>query len=221
MVTVQLDLSSTASSCGPIPIILRRQPPKLRYHHEDSARLQRIPLRTSMCGRFSSTHRTGSSDRRGKTSWVAQIIQRRRSARNVDYSSISYAWGEPEFSQTLEVRCDGDTSYLSITPNVDALLRRLRTLNVLHCLWIDAICLNQADEVEKAQQIPMMGRIFGKAKMVHIWVGLADRMTAKLFTFFEETCLLPEVKRGKWRHRLRFLRRKSLVAKTAYGDYAV
>ncbi|KAK3898930.1 heterokaryon incompatibility protein-domain-containing protein [Staphylotrichum tortipilum] len=100
------------------------------------------------------------------------LIQRPRSARHIEYFAISYTVGEREFTRTLEVIHDGDdTSYLRITSNVDALLRHLRTLNRARYLWIDAICLNQDDEIEKAQQVPKMGRIYEDAKGVHIWVG--------------------------------------------------
>ncbi|RWA14895.1 hypothetical protein EKO27_g145 [Xylaria grammica] len=122
------------------------------------------------------------------------IIQYQRSEQIVDYSAVSYAWGDPEFSRNLEVKYDGDTSYLRITHNVDTLLRRLRAFSESHYLWIDAICLNQMDEDEKAQQVPLMGRIFGEAKMVHIWLGPEDDMTAKVFAFLKLASLVPEAK---------------------------
>jgi Heterokaryon incompatibility protein (HET) len=53
---------------------------------------------------------------------------------------------------------------------------------------------HQADEIEKAQQISVMRRIFEEANMVHIWLGPEDCMTAKLFVFLQEASLLREVK---------------------------
>jgi hypothetical protein len=38
-------------------------------------------------------------------------------------------------------------------------------------LWVDAICLNQVDEDEKAHQIPQMGRIYESASRTLIWLG--------------------------------------------------
>ncbi|KAI1444868.1 HET-domain-containing protein [Annulohypoxylon stygium] len=111
-----------------------------------------------------------------------------------DYFAISYAWGEPDFSRTLEIaNYGGDISYLKITPNLDALLRCLRSLGVLDYLWVDAICLNQADEIEKARQIPKMGRIFGDAKDVHICLGPAEPQTVKLFNLFQQVSALSEI----------------------------
>ncbi|KAL6887112.1 heterokaryon incompatibility domain-containing protein [Trichoderma evansii] len=138
------------------------------------------------------------------------LIQCRRSAPMINYNAISYAWGKPEFSRSLEIRCDGDTSYLRITPNVDALLRRIRASNKLRYLWIDAICLNQDDEVEKAEQIPLMGRIYEEAKSGFIWLGPDNYRTAMLFTFFREANLLPEVEKEEMAERFGSMSRRIL-----------
>ncbi|KAI1455240.1 HET-domain-containing protein [Annulohypoxylon moriforme] len=135
--------------------------------------------------------------RREEAPLKCSITQHRHSVRKDDCFAISYVWGEPEFSRNLEITGDGDVSYLRITPNLDVLLRYLRKLRTLRHFWIDAICLNQADEMEKAHQIPIMGRIFGEAKGVHIWLGPDDILTTKLFTFFRCISQLPEVEKMK------------------------
>lgn len=127
-----------------------------------------------------------------ETPLTCSIINHRRSKQGPSYCAVSYTWDKPEFSRTLEVRWDGDTSYLRITPNVDALLRYFRKPDRPHYLWIDAVCLNQADEVEKAQQVPLMGRIYEEAEKVHIWLGPETEMTAKLFTFFRKAGRIPQ-----------------------------
>jgi hypothetical protein len=38
-------------------------------------------------------------------------------------------------------------------------------------IWIDAICMNQKDSVEKNMQLPRMREIYGKATNVSIWLG--------------------------------------------------
>lgn len=136
------------------------------------------------------------------------IIQRRRTAQIMDYIAVSYVWGKLEFSQTLEIRCNGDTSYLKITPNVDTLLRRFRVSNKPRYLWIDAVCLDQENEIEKAQQIPLMGRIYEEAKSVFIWLGPENHMTQMAFAFFRQANRLPELEKGKMAERLAGLGRK-------------
>ena len=136
------------------------------------------------------------------------IIQKLRSIQPADYSAVSYAWGAPEFSRNLEVRCDSDTSYLRITPNVDALLRHFRTHSQPQYLWIDSLCLNQDDEIEKAQQILAMGQIYTQAKQVFIWLGRGDHMTPKLFAFFRKASRLPDMEQLKMAKRIAFFMRK-------------
>ena len=43
-----------------------------------------------------------------------------------------------------------------ITENLALALRRLRHREVIRNLWADAVCVNQGDDVEKAQQAAMM-----------------------------------------------------------------
>lgn len=105
------------------------------------------------------------------------IIQQERnsqslSASGCEYSAVSYTWGDSELSHQLFVTVDA-TSWrcLQITASVDSLLRHLRVPYKPRPFWIDAICLNQEDETEKTQQIPLMGCIYNDAKRVHIWLG--------------------------------------------------
>ncbi|OBR09765.1 HET domain-containing protein [Colletotrichum higginsianum IMI 349063] len=123
-----------------------------------------------------------------------RIFQRRRSAQREEYSAVSYTWGEQSPSRTLEIRCDDDDiSCVRITSNVDALLRRFRARDQPCCLWIDAICLDQTNGLEKTQQVPLMGRIYGEAKDVCIWLGAEDRMTAKVLKLLRILSRLPEI----------------------------
>ncbi|KAK1759091.1 heterokaryon incompatibility protein-domain-containing protein [Echria macrotheca] len=59
---------------------------------------------------------------------------------------------------------------LDIYPNLyDALIQLRKTRPGLY--WIDAVCINQTDLQERAQQVQMMGRIYQAAKLVTIWLG--------------------------------------------------
>lgn len=77
-----------------------------------------------------------------------------------------------------------ETSIIKVTQNVETLLRyfrkRLRPIN----LWIDAICLNQADKTELAQQVQLMGEIYSQSQMVLVWMGDQDENIAKVFALF-------------------------------------
>lgn len=87
------------------------------------------------------------------------------------YSAVSYTWGDPTLSRKLLLRRKTKWSLLPITKNADLLLRYIRDTRKETPLWIDGVCLNQGDQGEKAQQVPLMGQIYAHANRVHIWLG--------------------------------------------------
>ncbi len=102
------------------------------------------------------------------------------------YEAVSYVWGHAVFSEHLV--CEGD-AVVKITPNVDALLRRLRKRHRPRNLWVDAICLNQADNDEKAVQVPLMGEIYNQAIKVVVWLGHEAQDVERVFAFIRAMTL--------------------------------
>jgi len=74
------------------------------------------------------------------------------------FQALSYEWG-PE-TQGQKYTIDTETGQLVIRKSLDQALRKLRGGNSTMILWIDAICINQTDDTEKAKQIPLLPRIF-------------------------------------------------------------
>jgi hypothetical protein len=87
--------------------------------------------------------------------------------RLVEYEALSYCWGKPIFDRPLQC----DDQILPITSNLESALRHLRYPDKERYLWIDALCINQHDDKEKADQVQHMFTIFSKAKMVVAWLG--------------------------------------------------
>ena len=83
------------------------------------------------------------------------------------FEALSYEWREK--IGTVPVQCGKDR--LLITPNCKAALERLRLESGRRTLWIDAVCINQEDSLERTQQVAMMTDIYRKAKAVLMWVG--------------------------------------------------
>ena len=65
---------------------------------------------------------------------------------DTEYQAVSYAWGEPRFTELLVVDED---YYLMTTPNFRDALLRFRLPDWPRRLWVDAVCINQKDEEEK------------------------------------------------------------------------
>ena len=85
-----------------------------------------------------------------------------------DYEAVSYTWGEPIFSASIECSSKG---HLPITENLSKALFHLRLANRSRVLWIDAICINQQDPVERSHQVTLLRNTFQRAKNVVVWLG--------------------------------------------------
>lgn len=91
-----------------------------------------------------------------------------------DYEALSYMWGDPKWTRSILLKDkDGPQMYTrALHESLWQFLntaRRLRMFDKL--LWTDSLCLNQRDENEIAQQVPMMGQIYSKAEQVTVWLG--------------------------------------------------
>lgn len=65
----------------------------------------------------------------------------------------------------------------TVRPNLHSALRTFRMENSPRTLWIDAICINQADLVEKSAQISLMRQIFEEGLRTLIWLGQETQIT--------------------------------------------
>lgn len=108
--------------------------------------------------------------------WVVAVGD---SSHIIQYEAISYSWGHP--GHTDAITCGLDIMRIS-QENADA-LRALRHRTKSKHYWIDAICINQRDQKEKATQVAQMLQIFGKAKSVTAWLGKSNSDTHAVFTY--------------------------------------
>ncbi|KAJ4376603.1 hypothetical protein N0V86_006717 [Didymella sp. IMI 355093] len=86
---------------------------------------------------------------------VKRLIKRRPK-----FNALSYVWGKEKCPR--KVVLDGHS--VTVGQNLDGALRQLRRSMGGHLLWIDALCINQDDVVERSQQVQMMGEVFSSAK---------------------------------------------------------
>lgn len=87
------------------------------------------------------------------------------------YEALSYSWGDPTVTRSL--RCSGHT--IDVTVSLHDALTDLRHRTRKRVLWVDAVCINQADNDEKGQQVKLMGSIYSRARRVLIYLGKGDQ----------------------------------------------
>jgi hypothetical protein len=96
------------------------------------------------------------------------------------YTAISYCWGTPKPNwQGPNITVNGIPTHVRM--NLWAFLHYTGLKGWLlgfpgvywkRHLWIDALCINQEDETEKADQVSMMGEIYSRAYSVCAWLGV-------------------------------------------------
>lgn len=122
---------------------------------------------------------------------------------HLQFLALSYVWGNP--GKLASIFVEGKT--LEVGENLRNALLRLRT-NTLFCcnltcacycetpgppvplgyqftsplrLWIDSICINQKDAIEKAKQVGLMKDVYRRASRVIVWLGEESEHTVPGF----------------------------------------
>lgn len=98
-----------------------------------------------------------------------------------EYVALSYCWGDSSLTTPMYV----NQSLVDVTLNLDAALRQLR-LRGYHKVWVDALCVDQANKEERGSQVQVMQQIYSSAHLVISWVGSADDDTADAVKFLLE-----------------------------------
>ena len=105
------------------------------------------------------------------------------------FCALSYTWSDAEDAKgdvTEEIvqlitpfRVHVNKHKFAITENLHDALVMLRQQESRSYIWIDAICINQYDPVERSLQVSVMDRIYQSAHQVIVWVGPDTRQDAR------------------------------------------
>ena len=98
------------------------------------------------------------------------------------YRALSYIWGVDEQSMHTLITPEGT---LRIRESLSATPHRLRLREAAVVLWIDALCVNQNNNHEKAKQIRLLGDIFQNATCTLAFLGADDKSHAAIETLMQ------------------------------------
>lgn len=119
---------------------------------------------------------------------VSAPLNEEKGRSQLSYEALSYVWGPPKgrikaiVQKPDEVRgwrAKLRTRRLPITSNLTSALRYLRYEDRERVMWIDAICINQADLDERSVQVRRMAQIYSFASRVVAWIG-SDYLDSEL-----------------------------------------
>ncbi|KAL9622065.1 MAG: hypothetical protein Q9160_003564 [Pyrenula sp. 1 TL-2023] len=99
------------------------------------------------------------------------------------YRALSYTWGDSAYRYPILLN---GCRFLVTHNLLKALERMLVDEDVAH-VWIDAICVNQRDLVERSQQVSYMRQIYQNAQEVLIFLGIESTPSEEIASLLEET----------------------------------
>lgn len=95
------------------------------------------------------------------------------------YEALSYTWGDESHRRFISV----NDQRFSVTSNLWAALRYLRHTSETRCLWVDAVCINQQNVIEKNFMVSQMHVIYHNSKRVIAWLGDPTLKSEQAFKF--------------------------------------
>ncbi|TGO45085.1 hypothetical protein BCON_0424g00020 [Botryotinia convoluta] len=92
------------------------------------------------------------------------------------YTALSYVWGDTKNKKMIYI----NNEVFEVTTNLDSALRDIRDPLRERYLWIDAICINQADKTERSKQVSQMAKIYQVARHTIIYLGESTESSTEL-----------------------------------------
>jgi len=87
------------------------------------------------------------------------------------YTALSYTWGSMANPNVIELNGISFT----VGHNLWSFLKEMRFQQQYHVYWIDAICIDQRNILERNHQVQLMRQIYSNANAVSIWLGSIDQ----------------------------------------------
>ncbi|PMD61059.1 heterokaryon incompatibility, partial [Hyaloscypha bicolor E] len=90
------------------------------------------------------------------------------------YEALSYRWGDEKSEVTIMI----EGQLITVTPNLSMALADAQPTIKDSPLWVDALCIDQHNILERNHQVQKMATIYRKASRVHAWLGMPDKQNS-------------------------------------------
>ncbi|KAK1673633.1 heterokaryon incompatibility protein-domain-containing protein [Colletotrichum godetiae] len=139
---------------------------KRRSEHKppDAAAFQYKPLEEGIdCTRFLRIHPAKNDN----DHLICCTLDHIAFGEKPSYEALSYRWGDEALAQTIVL----NGHHFLVRKNLHDALQYLRNRGNIGLLWIDAICIDQANVQERNRQVAIMRHIYFRAHTVVVWLG--------------------------------------------------
>lgn len=116
-------------------------------------------------------------------------VHNRSRYHNPEFEALSYRWRDPKDTTPIYLRVtvyqgeeeSDETPYLPwpVTRNLQQALRALRLPDRDRLLWVDYLCIDQKDIVERGQQVQIMAQIYQMCTRDLLWLGTEDAQISR------------------------------------------
>lgn len=141
---------------------------------DSSGRFQHKPLKHNNSFRLLRIHPTVLGSRPLK----CDVISVQSPDLVPSYYAISYRWEKT--SKSGKIFINGQE--FPVYPNVESILKDMRSPFRPLLVWIDQVCINQEDRAEQAKQVAMMGEIYKNSLRVIICLHCPDIHSYGIFS---------------------------------------
>jgi hypothetical protein len=86
------------------------------------------------------------------------------------YEALSYVWGDESIRAPIMV----NGAETTVTTNLESALRYIRLEDKDRVIWIDALCIDQSNTLERNQQVSIMSEIYRNCSLCVAWLGVED-----------------------------------------------
>lgn len=111
------------------------------------------------------------------------------------YDTLSYCWGIGAADRDVTIwpsgsyEKNGEHQTIRISASLESallILARGKNIHASRPIFADQICINQADDAEKIQQVRLMGEVYAKSAGTVVWLGEGTAETDRYFDFLSE-----------------------------------
>ncbi|CAN9082052.1 unnamed protein product [Alternaria alternata] len=86
------------------------------------------------------------------------------------YTALSYTWGDAAIVDYILV----NDEKMGVGANLFQALQHIRSPDEPIVIWVDAICIDQTDNIEKSHQVSHMDLVYRLCDQAYIWLGSPD-----------------------------------------------
>ncbi|KAK1829455.1 heterokaryon incompatibility protein-domain-containing protein, partial [Podospora conica] len=98
------------------------------------------------------------------------------------FTALSYTWADEDGdrSRSCVIFLGNHWDVFPVTQNCAAALRRMRLEDHDRMVWVDAICIDQGNHVERNHQVGLMTEVYSSAQGVFVYLGQRSTWIATL-----------------------------------------